>query len=254
MTEGLLEGRRIIVSGGANARGIGRAIITRFLAQGARVACLDLDAIGPDSPGADAILSLNCDVRSADSCTQAVAAAVAAFGGIDIVVNNAGIVGATPIWEMEEHDFVGMMDINLNGTFRLTRAALPALMDSAVRTPGRAAIVNMGSMAAMRGGGLLGSAHYATSKGGIHSLTKALAKELGPKGIRANAIAPGIIETDMTIGKFGEAQETSLKAGLPMRRFGSADEVAKAALFLASDLSSYCTGTVLDVNGGFHIH
>ena len=254
MSEGLLQGRRVLVSGGANPRGIGRAIITRFIAQGARVACLDLDTVQAGSPAADAILSLHCDVRSADSCFQAVAAAKTAFGGIDILVNNAGIVGATPVWELEEHDFVRMIDINLNGAFRLTRAALPALMESAITSPGKTAIVNMGSMAAMRGGGLLGSAHYATSKGGVHSLTKALAKELGPKGVRVNAIAPGIIETDMTIGKFDDAQEASLKAGLPMRRFGDADEVAKAALFLASDLSSYCTGIVLDVNGGFHIH
>jgi NAD(P)-dependent dehydrogenase (short-subunit alcohol dehydrogenase family) len=252
--QGLLAGRRVIVSGGANPRGIGRAIITLFLAQGARVACVDLDEVGAGTPGADAILGLRCDVRSAESCREAVAAATAAFGGVDIVVNNAGIVGATPVWELQEEEFVRMIDINLNGAFRLTRAALPALMDSARTRPGQAAIVNMGSMAAMRGGGLLGRAHYATSKGGIHSLTKALAKELGPQGIRANAIAPGIIATDMTVGKFGDAMEASLKAGLPLRRFGTADEVAKTALFLASDLSSYCTGTVIDVNGGFHIH
>lgn len=247
---GLLSGQRVIVSGGANPRGIGRAIISLFLQQGARVACLDLAQVETGSSHADQILGLHCDVRSAESCRQAVNAAVAAFGGLDVLVNNAGIVGATRVWELEEEEFVEMIDINLNGSYRLTKAALPALLQS----QSNPAIVNIGSMAAMRGGGLLGGSHYASSKGGVLSFTKALARELGPRGIRANAIAPGIIETDMTNGKFEATLEVSLKSGVPMQRFGTAHEVAKTALFLASDLSSYCTGTVIDVNGGFHIH
>ena len=105
-----------------------------------------------------------------------------------------------------------------------------------------------------RGGGQLGGSHYAASKGGVISFTKALARELGPRGVRANCVAPGIIETDMTLGKFGENWEQALKQGIPLQRFGSPAEVAQAILFLASDLSSYSTGIVVDVNGGFHIH
>jgi NAD(P)-dependent dehydrogenase (short-subunit alcohol dehydrogenase family) len=245
----LLAGRRVIVSGGANPRGIGRAIISLFLEHGARVACLDLSRVEAGTPGADRILDLRCDVRSADSCRQAVAAAVEAFGGLDVLVNNAGIVSATRVVDLEEDEFVRMVDVNLNGAYRLTKAALPALLQGA-----QPAIVNIGSMAAMRGGGLLGGSHYASSKGGLISFTKGLARELGPRGLRANAIAPGIIETDMTIGKFEPTMEASLKASVPLGRFGTAQEVAKAALFLSSELSSYCTGSVIDVNGGFHIH
>ena len=242
-----LDGRRVLVSGAAQPRGIGRAIATLFAAHGARVASVDV-AAAPDAP-AD-LLCVQGDVRSAASCQAAVAQVLAAFGGLDVLVNNAGIVGATRIWDLEEDEFVRMVDINLNGAYRLTRAALPALLDGATAP----AIVNIGSMAAMRGGGLLGGSHYAASKGGLLSFTKALARELGPRGVRANAIAPGIIETDMTIGKFEPAWESSLKSGIPLGRFGSAEDVARTALFLACDLSSYCTGAVIDVNGGFHIH
>ncbi len=246
----LLAGRRVLVSGAAQPRGIGRAIATLFAAQGARVASMDIAA--PEAPDAG-LLCVAGDVRDAASCRAAVEQVLAAFGGLDVLVNNAGIVGATRIWDLEEDEFTRMIDINLNGAYRLTRAALPALLASAER---RAAptIVNIGSMAAMRGGGLLGGSHYASSKGGLLSFTKAMARELGPRGVRANAIAPGIIETDMTIGKFEPAWEESLKGGIPLARFGTAAEVAKTALFLASDLSSYCTGAVIDVNGGYHIH
>lgn len=243
----LLVGQRVLVSGAAQPRGIGRAIATLFADHGARVASMDV--VAPEAPDTR-LLSVSGDLRSAASCQAAVAQVLASFGGLDILVNNAGIVGATRIWDLEEEEFVRMVDINLNGAYRLTRAALPALLESG-RAP---AIVNIGSMAAMRGGGLLGGSHYASSKGGLLSFTKALARELGPRGVRANAIAPGIIETDMTIGKFDAQWEASLKGGVPLGRFGSAGEVAKTALFLASDLSSYCTGSVIDVNGGFHIH
>lgn len=245
----LLAGRRVIVSGAANPRGIGRAIATLFLQHGASVACLDLAMVEAGTPGADRLLSLHCDVLSAASCREAVGQAVAAFGGLDILVNNAGVVGATRVVDMQEDEFVRMIDVNLNGAFRLTTAALPALLEGSAPT-----IINMGSMAAMRGGGLLGGTHYASSKGGLLSFTKGLARELGPRGLRANAIAPGIIETDMTIGKFEPSLEASLRTGVPLQRFGTPQEVANAALFLASDLSSYCTGSVIDVNGGFHIH
>ncbi|WYX07702.1 SDR family NAD(P)-dependent oxidoreductase [Achromobacter xylosoxidans] len=195
-------------------------------------------------------VNLHCDVSSGASCEQAVARAAQALGGIDLLVNNAGIVAATRIWDLPEDEFRRMLDVNLTGTYNVTRAALPHLFESG-RGP---AIVNLGSTAALRGGGLLGGSHYAASKGGVISFTKALARELGPRGVRANCVAPGIIETDMTLGKFGENWEQELKQGIPLQRFGSPAEVAQAILFLASDLSSYSTGIVVDVNGGFHIH
>lgn len=211
-----------------------------------------LDRDYPDHADAGLVggrANLHCDVSSSASCEQAVARAAQALGGIDVLVNNAGIVAATRIWDLPEDEFRRMIDVNLTGTYNVTRAALPQLLESE-----RPAIVNLGSTAALRGGGLLGGSHYAASKGGVISFTKALARELGPRGVRANCVAPGIIETDMTLGKFGENWEQELKQGIPLQRFGSPAEVAQAILFLASDLSSYSTGIVVDVNGGFHIH
>ncbi|OAF11644.1 SDR family NAD(P)-dependent oxidoreductase [Bradyrhizobium neotropicale] len=248
---GLLAGKRAVVTGGANPRGIGAAIVELFLAQGASVAAFDSAYPAAPQPVAlDRRVNLHCDVASIASCDQAVEATISALGGIDILVNNAGIVAATRIWDMRDDEFRRMIEVNLTGTYNITQAALPTLMQSERRP----AIVNLGSTAALRGGGLLGGSHYAASKGGVISFTKALARELGPRGIRANCVAPGIIETDMTLGKFGEDWERDLKQGIPLQRFGSPTEVAQAILFLASDLSSYSTGIVVDVNGGFHIH
>lgn len=248
---GLLAGKRAVVTGGANPRGIGAAIVAQFLAQGATVAVLDYAYPAGDAPTlVGGRVNLHCDVSSTLSCGQAVDLAAQALGGIDLLVNNAGIVAATRIWDLPEDEFRRMLDVNLTGTYNVTRAALPHLFESG-RSP---AIVNLGSTAALRGGGLLGGSHYAASKGGVISFTKALARELGPRGVRANCVAPGIIETDMTLGKFGENWEQELKQGIPLQRFGSPAEVAQAILFLASDLSSYSTGIVVDVNGGFHIH
>jgi NAD(P)-dependent dehydrogenase (short-subunit alcohol dehydrogenase family) len=247
----LLAGKRAVVTGGANPRGIGAAVVDLFLAHGATVAVLDY-AYPEGGAGvlADGRVDLHCDVSRGVSCEAAIEQARMALGGIDVLVNNAGIVAATRIWDLPEDEFRRMIDVNLTGTYNVTHAALPALLESARRP----AIVNLGSTAALRGGGLLGGSHYAASKGGVISFTKTLARELGPRGIRANCVAPGIIETDMTLGKFGENWEQELKQGIPLQRFGSPAEVAQAIVFLASDLSSYSTGIVVDVNGGFHIH
>lgn len=247
----LLAGKRAVVTGGANPRGIGAAVVDMFLAHGASVAVLDY-AYPEDGAGAlaEGRINVHCDVSRSASCEAAIKRALDALGGIDVLVNNAGIVAATRIWDLPEEEFRRMIDVNLTGTYNVTHAALPALLES----DRRPAIVNLGSTAALRGGGLLGGSHYAASKGGVISFTKALARELGPRGIRANCVAPGIIETDMTLGKFGENWEQELKQGIPLQRFGSPAEVAQAIVFLASDLSSYSTGIVVDVNGGFHIH
>lgn len=247
----LLAGKRAVVTGGANPRGIGAAVVDMFLAHGASVAVLDYAYPG-DGAGAlaEGRVDLHCDVSRGASCDAAIARARKALGGIDVLINNAGIVAATRIWDLPEDEFRRMVDVNLTGTYNVTHAALPFLLES----DRRPAIVNLGSTAALRGGGLLGGSHYAASKGGVISFTKALARELGPRGIRANCVAPGIIETDMTLGKFGENWEQELKQGIPLQRFGSPAEVAQAIMFLASDLSSYSTGIVVDVNGGFHIH
>ena len=171
-----------------------------------------------------------------------------ALGGIDVLVNNAGIVAATRIWDLPEDEFRRMVDVNLTGTYNVTRAALPALLASE-RKP---AIVNL--VPPPLRGGASGRLALRRVQGRGHQFHQGAGPRTGPARVRANCVAPGIIETDMTLGKFGENWETELKQGIPLQRFGSPAEVAQAILFLASDLSSYSTGIVVDVNGGFHIH
>ncbi len=241
----LLSGRRALVTGAANPRGIGYAIAHQLAAAGSAVVSLDVAVPEPGQTRTWPVLL--CDVADAARCRSAVNEAAAQMGGLDLVVNNAGIVGAAPLEDLTEADFRRMLDVNLMGAIHITQAALAHL-----RAP--SAIVNVASMAAYRGGGLLGGAHYATSKGGLISFTRACARELGPRGIRVNAVAPGIIDTDVTIGKFGEHWEQQLKASVPLGRFGAPGEVASVVVFLASTLAGYVNGAVVDVNGGIYMH
>lgn len=244
----LIEGFRAVITGGGHPDGIGQATAKLLVEHGARVAVLDRNfQVGPNLPGQTPITT---DVGDVEACRSAIEQAANTLGGIDIVVNNAGIVAPTRIPDLTAAEFARMLEINLVGTFNVTQAALPHLKQSR----NGPAIVNLGSIAAQRGGGLLGGSHYAASKGGIISFTKATARELGPVGIRANAVAPGVIDTGMIAGKYDDARRRSLCEQIPLGRFGTAVDVARVILFLASPLSDYLTGTVIDVNGGYHIH
>jgi NAD(P)-dependent dehydrogenase (short-subunit alcohol dehydrogenase family) len=245
---GLIDGSRAIVTGAGHPDGIGQATARLFAAHGARVAVLD--RAFADGATAAGQIAITADVGDAAACRQAVERAAQALGGIDIVVNNAGIVAPTRIADLTAGEFARMLEINLVGTFNVSQAALPQLKASR-RLP---AIVNLGSIAAQRGGGLLGGSHYAASKGGVISFTKATAREWGPFGIRANAVAPGIIDTGMTAGKYDDDRRRAICETIPLGRFGTAEDVARVILFLASPLAGYLTGTVIDVNGGYHIH
>lgn len=244
----LLEGFRTLVTGAGHPMGIGRATACLFSQHGAQVVVLDREFPSAGLP--EGLVAVTADVSDADACRAAVARAAGTMGGIDVVVNNAGIVAATRIMQLSAAEFSRMLEVNLLGTFNITQAALPFLQ----RSDKGAAIVNLGSIAAQRGGGLLGGSHYAASKGGVISFTKASAREFGSLGIRANAVTPGIIQTSMTEGKYDAERTRAICDTIPLGRFGTAAEVASVILFLASPLSSYLTGTVIDVNGGFHIH
>ena len=244
----LLQGFSAIVTGGGHPMGIGQATARLFIEHGARVVVFDRDFPATGLP--DGQIAMTVDISDADACRAAVADAAVQMGGLDVVVNNAGIVAATRIAQMSGTEFGRMLDVNLLGTFNMTQAALPFLQRSG-KGP---AIVNLGSIAAQRGGGLLGGAHYAASKGGVISFTKATAREFGSLGIRANAVAPGIIQTGMTEGKYDAERTRAICETIPLGRFGTPLDVARVILFLASPLSSYLTGTVIDVNGGYHIH
>ncbi len=244
----LIEGSRAIVTGGGHPDGIGQATAKLFVEHGAQVVVFD-SAFSSDKtdPGQ---VNMTLDVTDESECRLVIDRAAAAMGGIDIVVNNAGIVASTRIPELTAAEFARMLEVNLVGTFNVTQAALPHLKKSRSGP----AIVNLGSIAAQRGGGLLGGSHYAAAKGGIMSFTKATARECGELGIRANAVAPGIIDTGMTAGKYDDRRRRAICETIPLGRFGTAEDVARVILFLACPLAGYLTGTVIDVNGGYHIH
>ncbi|MGU9979965.1 SDR family NAD(P)-dependent oxidoreductase [Phreatobacter sp. HK31-P] len=244
----LLKDRRAIVTGGGHPAGIGQATARLLVEHGAKVIVLDRDFAEPLLPAGQ--VGRRVDIADPEACRAAVAEIAAAFGGLDILVNNAGIVAPTRIPDLTAEEFARMLEVNLIGTFNMTQAALPHLRQSRLSP----AIVNLGSIAAQRGGGLLGGSHYAAAKGGVISFTKATARECGPLGIRANAVAPGIIETGMTEGKYDADRRRAICETIPLGRFGTAEDVARVILFLASPLAAYVTGTVVDVNGGYHIH
>ena len=244
----LLAGRTAVVTGGA--QGLGYAIARRFTDEGARVVIGDLDPeqtraaagrLGTD----DTVRAVRCDVTSAAEVRHLIDAAVTAFGTLDVMVNNAGITRDATMRTMTEQQFDEVIAVHLKGTWNGTRLAAEVM-----REQGSGAIVNMSSISGKVG--FVGQTNYAAAKAGIVGLTKAAAKELAHLGVRVNAIQPGLIRSAMTEAMPQRIWDAKL-AEVPMGRAGEPDEVAKVALFLASDLSSYLTGTVLEVTGGRHI-
>ena len=248
----LLKDQVAIVTGGASMRGIGWATARRFADEGARVVILDLDGPAAGRAAAeigDAHLGYACDVRDEATCRSAVQKVIARLGRVDILVNNAGVSQAHRLMDSEQSDYDIVMDVSVRGAYNMSRAVVPHFRS---RKSGN--IVCIGSVAAQRGGGILGGPHYSAAKGAVQTLAKAMARELGPDGIRVNAIAPGMVDTDLLIGKIDDAGKQRVAEGIPLGRLALPLDVANACLYLASDLSSYVTGIVLDVNGGLHIH
>ncbi|BBY48618.1 3-oxoacyl-[acyl-carrier-protein] reductase [Mycolicibacterium arabiense] len=247
-TMGLLDGRTAVVTGGA--QGIGFAIAERYVAEGARVVLGDLDLDATEAAvgrlgGADVARAVRCDVTRADDVEALVAAAVSEFGGLDVMVNNAGITRDATMRKMTEEQFDQVIAVHLKGSWNGTRKAADVM-----REQKRGAIVNISSISGKVG--LIGQTNYSAAKAGIVGLTKAAAKEVAHLGVRVNAIQPGLIRSAMTEAMPQRIWDAKL-AEIPMARAGEPSEVASVALFLASDLSSYMTGTVLEVTGGRHI-
>ncbi len=246
MSGGRLDGRVALVTGAAD--GMGRAIAQRLLAEGARVLAADLDGEKlAAAHAADARLRLEtCDVTAADAPERLVGGVVAAFGGLDILINNAGVVEYEPVESMRDANWRRTLAVNLEAVFALCRAAIPHLKRS---RSGR--IINIASINAFRSASGLGA--YAAAKHGVAGLTKTLAVELGPQGITANYICPGAILTGMT-RPLMEA-DPGLKALFEsfgvLGRMGQPEDIAGAALFLASDDAAFITGHGLVVDGGF---
>ena len=248
----MLQGKVAAVSGAASKRGIGLASARAMVAQGAKVAILDLDesnAITAAEGLGEGHLGLACDVADRDACTRAIARIAEQLGPIDILVNNAGITQPLKLMEIKPDDYDAVTDVNLRGTLQLSQAVVPTM-----RERGSGSIICVSSVSAQRGGGIFGGPHYSAAKAGILGLMRAMARELGPHGIRVNAVTPGLIETDITGGLLTEGRKAEITRSIPLGRLGQPQDVADICLFLASDLSAYVTGATIDVNGGMHIH
>ena len=250
---GLLEGKIVIVTGAASPRGLGKATSRLFAQHGATVVITDLDGAqavqaAGDLPG-EGHIGLAGSVTSKSDCDAVAKAVLDACGTIDVLVNNAGITQPLKLMQIEAENYEAVMDVSLRGTLYMSQAVIPTM-----RAKRSGSIVNLSSVSAQRGGGIFGGPHYSAAKAGVLGLTKAMARELAPDNVRANAICPGLIDTDITGGMMTDDKRAEILAGIPMGRTGTPQDVAGCALFLASDLSSYCTGTEVDVNGGSLIH
>jgi len=243
----MLKGKTAIITGGS--RGIGRAIAERFAEHGARlvlVAREEEDLVDTAtfiaSRGGTA-KTLTADVAVMDTARNAVALAREFGPNIDILVNCAGIITRTPFEQLSDAEWRSVLDVNLHGTFYFCQAVLPSM-----REVGQGRVINITSQMAKLPHPAA-SPSYEVSKAGMVALTRHLAYQYAPHNVLVNAIAPGSINTSLPKSMTEEAR-AKLKSGIPMKRLGEPEEVADAALFLASDLSSYITGEVLDVNGG----
>lgn len=249
----LLQDKTVVISGAAGLRGIGYATARLCAEHGGRVAIVDLDenaaAQAAASLDGDGHIGLACDVTNREACETTVQRVLESFGHVDVLVNNAGITQPVKTMEIDPESWERIMDVNLRGVLYLSQAVIPHM-----RSRRSGSIACMSSVSAQRGGGIFGGPHYSAAKAGVLGLAKAMARELGPDNIRVNCVTPGLIQTDITGGKLTEDMRTEILKGIPLSRLGEARDVGSAFLFLASDLSSYITGAVIDVNGGMLIH
>ncbi|MDH4428638.1 MAG: SDR family oxidoreductase [Acidovorax sp.] len=248
----LLKDKVAIITGGAGLNGLGFATARLMAAQGARVALLDLERANPAAAAAqlgDGHIGLVADVTDKASCEAAAAAVLKAFGRIDTLVNNAGITQPVKTLDITGADYDRILDVSLRGTLYMSQAALPAM-----RAQKSGSIICISSVSAQRGGGIFGGPHYSAAKAGVLGLARAMAREFGVEGVRVNSITPGLVETDITQGKLSDEKKAEISETIPLARLGRPADIAGACVFLASDLSGYCTGITLDVNGGMLIH
>ncbi len=246
----LLDGKTAVVTGGS--RGIGKAIVLKFAEQGANVifTCTKLtDNTAALEKEASAfgvtVKAVAADAASLEASTELITNTVKEFGRIDILVNNAGIAKDNLLMRMSEEQWDDIMNINLKSVFNMTKAVQRTMLKQR-----SGSIINMSSVVGVSGNA--GQSNYAASKAGVIGFTKSIAKELGSRNIRSNAIAPGFIITDMTSDLSDEMKAEWAKS-IPLRRGGTPQDVADTTLFLASDLAAYVTGQVINVCGGMNV-
>ncbi len=243
----LLEGKNVIITGAS--RGIGKGIAEIFADHGANVAFTYSSSEGPalelekalESKGVKA-KAYKSNAASFEEAEALIGQVLEEFEGIDVLINNAGITKDNLLMRMSESDFDAVIEINLKSIFNMTKAVQRTMLKQR-----KGSIINMSSVVGVKGNA--GQANYAASKAGMIGFTKSVALELGSRNIRCNAIAPGFIETEMT-GKLDEKVVQGWRDAIPLKRGGTPEDVANACLYLASDLSAYVTGQVLNVDGG----
>lgn len=243
----LLEGKTAIITGGS--RGIGKGIVETFARHGANIAFTynssneAAEAIAAEaSKEGVKVIAYKSNAANFDESQELAAKVMEEFGSIDILINNAGITKDNLLMRISEEDFDAVIEVNLKSVFNMTKAVQRPMLKQR-----HGSIINMSSVVGLKGNA--GQTNYAASKAGIIGFTKSVALELGSRNIRCNAIAPGFIETEMT-GKLDETIVQGWRDAIPLKRGGSPEDIANACVFLASDLSGYVTGQVLNVDGG----
>jgi 3-oxoacyl-[acyl-carrier protein] reductase len=243
----LVKGKNVIITGAS--RGIGKGIALAFAKEGAHVAFTYSSSAGPAEELEKELTALGVKAKAYksnaadfDAAQDLAAAVVAEFGSIDVLINNAGITKDNLLMRISEEDFDKVIEVNLKSVFNMTKAVQRTMLKQR-----QGSLIHMSSVVGVKGNA--GQANYAASKAGIIGFSKSVALELGSRNIRSNVIAPGFIETEMT-EKLPQDVVAQWRAGIPLKRGGTPEDVAHACLFLASDLSAYISGQVLHVDGG----
>ncbi|WP_023639989.1 SDR family NAD(P)-dependent oxidoreductase [Dickeya zeae] len=248
----LLKDKVAIITGAASPRGLGFATAKLFAENGANVVILDLDEKASKDAAAmlgTQHLGVAANVSNEQQVNAAIEQVLGKYDRVDILVNNAGITQPIKTMDIKRENYDAVLDVSLRGTLLMSQAVIPTM-----RAQKSGSIVCISSVSAQRGGGIFGGPHYSAAKAGVLGLAKAMARELGPDNVRVNCITPGLIQTDITAGKLSDEMKQNILSGIPLNRLGDAIDIARAALFLGSDLSAYSTGITLDVNGGMLIH